>query len=119
MSGSERPERVTGLADGPPAGAFELADVVEAVRGQLARAATADGKGLKFEVGDVELEFTVVLTSEAKANAGVKVWVLSAGASAGYGEAVTQRIKVALKPVDERTGRPPRISDKVQELPPD
>lgn len=87
----------------------ELAEAVEAVRLELMRAKELGaGSSLIFEVGPVEMEFTVALTREGKTNAGVKVWVLEAGASGSLTGQRTHRIKITLNP-KQADDRPARI----------
>lgn len=80
---------------------IELAEAVEAVRRQLAAAAErAAGERFQFEVGTVELEFSVELRREVKTGGRVKAWVLSAEAEAGAGRSRTHRVTVSLTPKD-------------------
>src|SRR5262245_44415367 len=74
------------------AGGLELAAAVEAVRSQLARAAElAEGKGLQFEVGGIDLEFMVTMTRDSQARGGVRVWVLDLGGSSGRASQASQK----------------------------
>ncbi|MEW9555283.1 trypco2 family protein [Nonomuraea sp. NPDC050783] len=41
------------------------------------------GSQIAFAVGPIELEFAVELKADAKAKAGFKAWVVTAGAEAG------------------------------------
>ncbi|MFE9426625.1 trypco2 family protein [Kitasatospora sp. NPDC006697] len=83
----------------------ELAEAVEAVRRQLAQAAErAAGERLQFEVGTVELEFSVELRRERQGGGGVRAWVLSVGAEASQARTRAHRVTVSLTPVDTATG---------------
>lgn len=87
----------------------DLAEAVEAVRSELMRAKElGEGSPLAFEVGPVEMQFTVALTREGKTNAGVKVWVLEAGASGTLTGQRTHQIKITLNP-KQSDGQPARI----------
>jgi hypothetical protein len=87
----------------------DLAEAVEAVRAELLRAKElGSGSSMEFEVGPVEMQFTVVLTREGKANAGVKVWVIEAGASGTLTGQRTHQVKITLHP-KRPDGRPERI----------
>jgi hypothetical protein len=78
---------------------IELADAIEAIRGQLVAAAERGaGSGLAFEVGDIQLEFGVQLTHDRTAEGGVKAWVLTGGYKSEQTRAETQRVCVTLKP---------------------
>ncbi|ATW49826.1 trypco2 family protein [Streptomyces xantholiticus] len=84
---------------------IELADAIQSVRDQLLDAATrATGRPLLFEVGDIEMEFTLELRKEVKGGAKVKAWVVEAGADAARTTGRTHRVAFTLKPVDPATG---------------
>ncbi|MGW6455288.1 trypco2 family protein [Streptomyces sp. NPDC055078] len=92
-------------ANPSPGPDIELADAIESVREQLIEAATrAPGRPLLFEVGDIEMEFTIELRKEEGLGAKVKAWVLEAGADAKRSTGRTHRVAFTLKPVDPRTG---------------
>lgn len=84
-----------------------LSEVVKELRRELQETmAEGDGKSLRFEVEDLELEMQVVVTKEAStkgtAGGGIKFWVVDAKASgelAGkYTTSQVQRLKLSLKP---------------------
>jgi hypothetical protein len=96
-----------------------LTKVVEAVRSQLTNAVQeGEGRPLQFELGDIELEFTVTMTTEAKVAGGIKVWVVNAGGSAAEAIGTAHKLKLTLKPKDMRTGQPPHVADSLDVLPP-
>lgn len=77
----------------------ELADAVEAVRdGLIAAAGRADGRPLRFELGDIEMEFNVEVRRDARAKGGVKAWVVDVGAETGASRGRTHRVSFTLKP---------------------
>ncbi|GGQ08992.1 trypco2 family protein [Streptosporangium pseudovulgare] len=76
-----------------------LADAVGAVREQLLEAVRrAEGEDLVFEVGPIELEFSVQLRKEGQGKFGVKVFAVSAEAGGGISKESTHRIQVTLVP---------------------
>ncbi|WP_347232310.1 trypco2 family protein [Streptomyces sp. Root66D1] len=78
---------------------IELADAIASVRDQLVTAATrATGQPVAFEVGDIEMEFTIELRKEVKAGGKVKAWVVEAGADASRARGETHRVSFTLKP---------------------
>ena len=86
-----------------------LAEAVEAVRSELMRAKELGADSpLVFEVGPVEMQFTVTLTREEKGNVGVKVWVLEAGASGTLTGQQTHQVKITLHP-KQSDGQPAHI----------
>ena len=77
----------------------DLADAIEAIRGQLVDAAERGaGSELTFEVGDIQLEFSVQLTHDRTIKGGAKAWVLTAGYQSALAQAETQRVSVTLTP---------------------
>jgi hypothetical protein len=82
-----------------------LAELIAALRHELAQAQT-QGQGLspRLRVEDAEIELQVVLTREKGVDAGVKFWVLNAELKGKYTDAMTQKIKLKLKPGTEEGG---------------
>ncbi len=94
----------------------DLAEAVEAVRSELMRTKELGaGSPMAFEVGPVEMQFTVVLTREGKTNAGVKVWVLEAGASGTLTGQRTHQVKITLHP-KRPDGQPERIGAPTEDF---
>ncbi|KIF76014.1 hypothetical protein QR77_23270 [Streptomyces sp. 150FB] len=84
---------------------IELADAIDSVRTQLIEAATrSTGQPLAFELGDVQMEFTLELRKEVKGGGKVKAWVVEAGADASRTSGQTHKVAFTLKPTDARTG---------------
>ncbi|QDN87735.1 MULTISPECIES: trypco2 family protein [unclassified Streptomyces] len=84
---------------------IELADAVQAIRDQLLSASIrASGQDVRFEVGDIHMEFTVELRSEAKAGAKIRAWVVDAGVEGSLSNARTHKVSFTLTPKDARTG---------------
>lgn len=87
--------------------AVELAEVIGQLRAELTEAMRAgEGADLRFELGAVELELTVVVDKEVKPGAKVRFWVVELGADATASSGATQRIKLVLDP--RRVGEPDR-----------
>ncbi|MFI5556635.1 trypco2 family protein [Streptomyces sp. NPDC051738] len=85
---------------------IELADVVGSVRdGLVAAASRGAGNGLRFELGEIQMEFTVEVRRDARARSGVKAWVVDAGAEAGVSRAHTHKVSFTLKPRNTATGQ--------------
>ncbi|WP_026425706.1 trypco2 family protein [Actinokineospora inagensis] len=78
---------------------MDLVELVGHLREQLADAVEAGaGADLRFEVGAVEVEVSVVVEREAKAGGKAKFWVVEAGTDAKLAHHHTQRIKLSLTP---------------------
>lgn len=89
---------------------IELADAVQAVRDELITAAArSSGQDVAFEVGDIQLEFSVELRKEIKGGVKVKAWVVEAGVDGGGGSTHVHRVAVTLKALDARSGRPWKV----------
>lgn len=73
--------------------------MIDGVRAEL-EFATERGRdaGLRFSVGPVELEFTVVVTNDLKAKGKVGLHVLTVGADATKSATGTHRITLTLNP---------------------
>ncbi len=85
---------------------IELVAAVRAVRDQLMDAAAAGAEEpMRFEVGPIQMEFTVELRREAGAKAGIKAWVVNADTEARASRTRTHRIAFTLTPKDTATGR--------------
>ncbi len=77
----------------------ELAQAVQAVRDGLVEAAgQAAGQPLLFELGDIQMDFTVEVRRDARAKGGVRAWVVDAGAEAGVSRGHTHRVSFTLRP---------------------
>ncbi|MEZ0068821.1 hypothetical protein ABIA32_004862 [Streptacidiphilus sp. MAP12-20] len=84
---------------------IDLADAIEAIRDQLVDAASRGAdSAIAFEVGPIELEFTVELRTDARAKGGVRAWVVSADAEAGVSRGRVQRVAVTLSPKQRASG---------------
>ncbi|MFC4036739.1 trypco2 family protein [Streptomyces polygonati] len=88
-----------------PVTGMELADAVEAIRhGLLTGAARGAGSAVRFEVGEIRMEFAVELRRERGGHGGVKAWVVEAGADASRTAGRTHTVSVSLQPKDAATG---------------
>lgn len=78
---------------------IELADVIRDLREQI-QLAQIDGadKDLKFELGPVEVELTVAVSSEDTGAAKVRFYVVEVGGSLKDSEVSTQKLKLTLTP---------------------
>jgi hypothetical protein len=92
------------MNDVEPAG-VELAAAIGQVREQLARAIEQGKESpVAFRAGPVEMEFEVTFTSTVSGDAGVRVWVVSAGGKGERARGTTHRLKISLTPVDRSGG---------------
>ncbi|KOG35440.1 trypco2 family protein [Streptomyces resistomycificus] len=89
---------------------IELADAVQTIRDELLTAARrSTGHDIVFELGDIQMEFTVEMRREAKAGAKVKAWVVEAGADVTRTGSRTHKVSVTLRAQDARTGAPLKV----------
>jgi hypothetical protein len=78
---------------------MDLAEAVQALRGQLHEAMQQGaGDAIAFELGDVELEFHVELTTTLGARGQARFVVLSADANLSRSSARTHTVRLTLKP---------------------
>lgn len=86
--------------------AIGLAAAVQAVRAELIEAAAAGhGSDVLFELGDIDMEFTVELRREVSGGAKVRAWVVEAGAQGVREDTSTHKVAFTLKAINGRTGR--------------
>jgi hypothetical protein len=89
---------------------LELAETVEALRAELARASAAGvGTGFQFPVTGVQLEFHVGVTKTGEGRAGVKFYVVELGGSGSYAKNEIQTVTVSLGGPVDQNGDPVRI----------
>lgn len=78
---------------------IELVSVIRDLRTELEKAvAAADGAALRFELGPIELEVTVVVDRSNDGSGKLSFWVVQAGAGRTVDTTDTQRIKLILTP---------------------
>jgi len=97
---------------GPP-----LADFIGALRAELRTAALAKDPQLQFNTGPVTVEFTLMTHHEGGGKAGIRFYVVEAGASASAAKESTQKVTLTLTPVTA-SGEPWQVADEVDERPP-
>lgn len=86
---------------------IERADAVESIRNQLIDAAgRATGRPVAFEVGDIQMEFTLELRKEIKGGAKVKARVVDAGADASRTTGRTHKVAFTLNRAMPRPASP-------------
>lgn len=89
---------------------LELAETVEALRAELARAAAAGaGAEFQFPVAGVQLEFHVAVTKTGEGKAGVKFWVVELGGAGSYAREEIQTVTVTLGAPVDQDGDPVKI----------
>lgn len=89
-----------------------LADAISVIRDDILSATQRNTESpLRFELGEIQMEFTVELRRDTRAKGGVKAWVADASAERGHGATHTQRVAFTLKPRDALTGRGWEISN--------
>lgn len=94
-----------------------LSDFIAALRAELRTAALAKDPELQFNVGPVNVEFTLMTHHEGGGSAGIRFWVVEAGASATVANESTQTVTLCLAPVTA-SGDPWRVADETGERPP-
>lgn len=78
---------------------MQLADAVEAVRaGLMEGAVRGAGADVRFEVGEIHMEFAVQLQRTRTGRGGVKAWIVEAGAEAARTSGSTHTVSLTLHP---------------------
>jgi hypothetical protein len=90
------------MADEPVG--LPLVDFIGALRAELRTAALAKDPQLQFNVGPVNVEFTLMTRHEGGGKAGIPFWVVEAGASASVASESTQKVTLALAAVTASGG---------------
>jgi hypothetical protein len=94
------PPTVGVLAEHTGVCVIELSVFIAELRNQLNTAMSDGGPGpLRFELGAVEIEATVVADQARGATAKVNLWVVDAGVETSVAASRTHRISVTLQPV--------------------
>ncbi|MEV0434100.1 trypco2 family protein [Nocardia sp. NPDC050413] len=99
---------------------MSLTEAIASVRSELEEARRGgEGREVQFRVGEVHLDFQVEVARETGAEAGLKVWVVSAGAKAKIADRHTHSVKVTLVPQINSGGEwvDMRIGDEVPDRP--
>lgn len=79
-----------------------LREAIAALRAELSDSITASaGEQLRFEVGEMELEFQVEVERVAEGGGGIRFWVVELGGKASRTSTVTHTVTIPLKPVTE------------------
>lgn len=103
--------KVTVSPGGHMAENLDLTAAVATVRDELLRAATsASDQDIRFEVGDVTMEFSVEMRKDANAKFGFTAWVITAGAQGGIARSDTHKVTISLHP-HLPGGKPVEVSE--------
>lgn len=87
-------------------GRIGLEETIAALRQELiASIVASQGEGLRFEVGEVTMEFHVEVERSADAKGGIKFWVVELGSSGGTKAKSAHKVTIPLKPL-RRDGQP-------------
>jgi len=90
-----------------------LAETIEALRAELTTAISrGDGQPLQFELEAVNVEFTLAITREG-GDGGLRLGVVSFGASGKVASQRTHRLSLTLNPVTANGVNPVRVSASV------
>jgi Trypsin-co-occurring domain 2 len=90
-----------------------LKDAIEALRVELGESVlVSEGKEVRFEVGEIEMEFQVAVEQTTEGKGGIKFWVVELGANVADKTSNSHKIKIPLKPV-WKDGSPIKTGSKV------
>ena len=76
-----------------------LKETLEALRTELALSTLfSEGKEIRFDVGEIELELQFVIEKTKEGKGGIKFWVVEMGGGMSEKNATVQTLKIPLKP---------------------
>lgn len=91
-----------------------LSLMIETLRDELENSLlSVKNRALRFELGEIELEMKLAVTQRDTANAGIKLWVLSTGATTNKKLEQLHTVKLKLKP--HTSGELVLINDNMQD----
>ena len=77
-----------------------LKETLEALRVELSESIlVSEGKEIRFEVGEIELEFQVVVEKSHEGKGGIKFWVVEMGGGVSNKDSITHKIKIPLRAI--------------------
>ena len=77
-----------------------LKEAIEALRMELSESIlTGEGKEVRFEVGQIEMEFQVTIEASEEVKGGIKFWVVELGGSSTDKNSTVHKVKIPLKPM--------------------
>src|SRR5262249_43683374 len=79
-----------------------LKDAIAALREELSEAVlAAANEKLRFQVGEISMEFKVEVERGVEGSAGIKFWVMELGAKGSLSSTHTHTLTIPLKPLNE------------------
>lgn len=88
-----------------------LTEAIAALRSELVESiVAAQTEALRFEVGEIAMEFQVEVERSADVRGGIKFWVVEFGAGAGIKDKNVHKVTIPLKPI-RRDGKPVLTGD--------
>jgi hypothetical protein len=83
-----------------------LADAIRALRAELRESVRAGaGEDLRFQVGEVELQFQVEIERSREGGGGIRFWVVELGGKTSQASTTTHLVTIPLTPVTSE-GKP-------------
>ena len=81
-------------------GRIGLEEAIAALRQELiASVVASQGERLRFEVGEITMEFQVEVERSVESKGGVKFWVVELSGGGGQKDKSTHKVTIPLKPV--------------------
>jgi hypothetical protein len=82
-----------------------LQEAIAALRTELIESIVASqGERLRFEVGQITMEFQIEVERSAEAKGGIKFWVVELGGGGTAKDKNVHKVVIPLKPADIRRG---------------
>jgi hypothetical protein len=95
-----------------------LAEAVQLLREELTTAQdNGSDQALRFDIGTIEMEFSLVARRNGGGRAGIQFGVVTIGVDGAVSHESTHRVKVVLQPKESTTGRAPQVSAPADTIP--
>ena len=79
---------------------LSLKETLEALRVELSESIlVSEGKEIRFEMGEIELEMQIVIEKSKDVKGVVKFWVVEMGGGMATKDSITHKIKIPFKPI--------------------
>lgn len=92
---------------------IELTEAVQGLRDQfISCVESSAGQRIKFEVEEIDLDFTVELRRDVNAKAGFRAWVTSVDVQGGTAQTSSHRVSIKLRPKESHSGNPVEIGSQ-------
>lgn len=84
-----------------------LPEAITALRSELMKSVfESKGEPIRFEVGEISMEFQIEMERSAEAKGGIKFWVVEFGGGGTIKKTDVHKVVIPLKPIRAKDGKP-------------